>query len=343
MIDCPLASVILPAYNAAPYLPRCLDSLLAQTADSFELIVIDDGSTDGTGDICDAWAARDARIRVIHTENRGVSAARNRGLAEATGEFILFCDADDTVAPDWIRKLCDRGASDSADMAVCGVTLRYPTPTLPRDVPTDWSGIEGGAMPLSAVWRLQERGLMLTPCNKSFRRAVLEAHGLRFDESLAYCEDEQFILRYLLHAEHGFRVVREDLYTYEKEHAGSLTRRYVPGLWDTIEASRRLREQVFAHVHLDTDSIRTSYCSFLNWRVQQALSNLSAPDCPLSHRERAAEMRRILRSDTCREAFRDGQFGDTPGWYIRVLKTRSAVLLRAVNRLRRLRNEGVAE
>ena len=163
MIDRPLASVILPAYNAAPYLPRCLDSLLAQTADSFELIVIDDGSTDGTGDICDAWAARDARIRVIHTENRGVSAARNRGLGEATGEFILFCDADDTVAPDWIRKLCDRGASDSADMAVCGVTLRYPTPTLPRDVPTDWSGIEGGAMPLSAVWRLQERGLMLTP------------------------------------------------------------------------------------------------------------------------------------------------------------------------------------
>ena len=197
-------------------------------------------------------------------------------------------------------------------------------------------------MPLSAVWRLQERGLMLTPCNKSFRRAVLEAHGLRFDESLAYCEDEQFILHYLLHAEHGFRVVREDLYTYEKEHAGSLTRRYVPGLWDTIEASRRLREQVFAHVHLDTDSIRASYCSFLNWRVQQALSNLSAPDCPLSHRERAAEMRRILRSDTCREAFRDGQFGDTPGWYIRVLKTRSAVLLRAVNRLRRLRNGGVA-
>ena len=62
MIDCPLASVILPAYNAAPYLPRCLDSLLAQTADSFELIMIDDGSTDGTGNICDAWAARDARI-----------------------------------------------------------------------------------------------------------------------------------------------------------------------------------------------------------------------------------------------------------------------------------------
>ena len=81
MIDCPLASVILPAYNAAPYLPRCLDRLLAQTADRFELFVIDDGSTDGTGDICDAWAARDARIRVIHTENRGVSAARNRGIA----------------------------------------------------------------------------------------------------------------------------------------------------------------------------------------------------------------------------------------------------------------------
>ena len=336
------ASVILPAYNAAPYLSRCLDSLLAQTEGNFELIVVDDGSTDGTGALCDTWAARDARIRVIHTENRGVSAARNRGLDAASGQYVLFCDADDAVAPDWIGRLCNAGTAEPADMVLCGVKLVYPSLTPAREVPTDWGGIAGGVMPLSAVWQLQERGLMLTPCNKSFRRSVLEENRLRFDESLAYCEDEQFILRYLLHAEHGFRVVREDLYIYEKDHAGSLTRRYVPGLWDTVETSRRLREQVFAHAQVDTDAIRTPYCSFLNWRVQQALSNLNASDCPLSQRERAAEMRRILRSDTCREAFRHGRFGDTPGWYVRVLKTRSAALIRTVNRLQRLRNGGAA-
>lgn len=340
----PLASVILPAYNAARYLPRCLDSLLAQTEKNFEVILVDDGSTDGTGEICDSRAARDRRVRVIHTENGGVSKARNKGLDAAGGKFVLFCDADDTVSPDWVGKLCGDGMTDAddMDMAVCGIKLVYPG-AAPREVPTDWNGIGDCSLPLSAVWQLQERGLMLSPCNKSFRRSILETQSLRFDESMAYCEDEQFVLRYLLHADHGFRVVREDLYFYEKEHEGSLTHRYVPDLWNAIETSRVLREQLFAQAGVDTDAIHTSYCSFLNWRVQQALANLSVPGCPLSRRERAAEMRRILRSNTCREAFRDGNFGNTPGWYATVLKSRSAELLRTVNRLISLKNGGRAK
>ena len=174
---------------------------------------------------------------------------------------------------------------------------------------------------------------MLTPCNKSFRREILETNQLRFDESLAYCEDEQFILRYLLCAKQGFWVVQEDLYVYEKQHAGSLTHRYVPNLWDTVEKSRALRERLFAQAGVDTGAIRVSYCTFLNWRVQQALSNLNQTK-GMSKRACTSEMRRILRSDPCREAFRNGNFGDTPGWYVRVLKMRSAGLLRMVNRLR---------
>lgn len=329
----PAATVIVPAYNAAPYLSRCLDSLLAQTERAFELILVDDGSTDETGAICDMRAAQDARIRVIHAANGGVSAARNRGLAAATGRFVLFCDADDVVEPTWIERLCGAGVPDDADMAVCGVKLVYPGSTPPRVRNTDWQGIAEGSVPLSAVWQLQERGLMLTPCNKSFRREILEANQLRFDESLAYCEDEQFILRYLLCAQQGFWVVREDLYAYEKQHAGSLTHRYVPGLWDTVEKSRALREELFVHAGVDTGAIQSSYCTFLNWRVQQALSNLNQAK-GMPKRERTSEMRRILRSGTCREAFRSGRFGDTPGWYVRVLKTRSVGLLRTVNRLR---------
>ena len=93
----PLISVIIPVYNAATYLPACLDSVLAQTCRDIEVIIVDDGSTDGSGKVCDDYVCRDARVRVIHRENGGPSAARNEGLALAKGEYVAFVDSDDVV------------------------------------------------------------------------------------------------------------------------------------------------------------------------------------------------------------------------------------------------------
>lgn len=101
----PLISVIIPAYNVAPFLPRCLDSLLSQTWQHFELIVVDDGSTDDTAAIVDAYAARDPRVHVLHQQNGGVSSARNAGLAASHGELIGFADGDDWVKPDYLQRL----------------------------------------------------------------------------------------------------------------------------------------------------------------------------------------------------------------------------------------------
>ena len=98
-------SVIVPAYNVEDYLPRCLDSLLAQTFRDFELILVDDGSSDTTGIICDRYGETDARVRVLHQTNAGVSAARNRALEIASGAFITFVDADDTTDPTYLERL----------------------------------------------------------------------------------------------------------------------------------------------------------------------------------------------------------------------------------------------
>lgn len=99
----PLVSIIVPVYNAAKYLRRCVDSLLAQTYDPIEIILVDDGSTDGSAAICDEYK-KDARVRVIHQENHGASAARNAGLDAMCGEYVMFVDSDDYVSPEYVRK-----------------------------------------------------------------------------------------------------------------------------------------------------------------------------------------------------------------------------------------------
>ena len=115
-----LVSVIIPVYNCSEYLPRCVDSLLKQTHDRLEIILVDDGSTDGSSGICDRMAESDSRVSVIHKPNGGVSSARNAGIDEAKGEFITFADADDYVNPDHIGRLLDMIRRHDSDVAVCG-------------------------------------------------------------------------------------------------------------------------------------------------------------------------------------------------------------------------------
>lgn len=114
----PLISMIVPVYNVAAYLPRCLDSIVGQTYGNLEILLVDDGSTDGSGEICHRYARADQRIRVIHQENRGVSAARNAGLEEMTGEYVMFVDSDDWIGPDAVQVLYDRLERDGSQLAI---------------------------------------------------------------------------------------------------------------------------------------------------------------------------------------------------------------------------------
>lgn len=114
-----MISVIVPVFNVADYLMRCVDSLLAQDEPSFELILVDDGSTDGSSKLCDDAALQDSRIRVIHTENHGVASARNRGIEAAEGEYVAFVDADDYVAPTFLSTLLQGIEQSGAQFAAC--------------------------------------------------------------------------------------------------------------------------------------------------------------------------------------------------------------------------------
>ena len=122
-----LISIIIPAYNIENYISTCLDSLLAQTYRDLEIIVVNDGSKDGTGAIMDTYAARDSRIMAIHKENGGVTSARLCGVKAATGDWIGFVDGDDIIEPDMYERLMANAVKHGADISHCGYRMVFPS------------------------------------------------------------------------------------------------------------------------------------------------------------------------------------------------------------------------
>ena len=118
-------SIIVPVYNSKDYLDRCIQSILSQTYQYWELLLIDDGSVDTSGEICDRYAARDDRIRVFHQMNKGVSTARNVGLANANGDYIAFCDSDDWVENNWLETMYMSACTNDCDVVYCDATYHY--------------------------------------------------------------------------------------------------------------------------------------------------------------------------------------------------------------------------
>ena len=178
-------SVIVPVYNCEPYLPACLDSILNQTYSDLEIIVVDDGSTDGSPAICDAYTQKDARIRVIHQENQGVSVARNTGLDIASGEFIAFVDSDDTLEPDMYQLLMELAQTHQADIAHCGYK-KVRLDGSSKDVcGTDVLLVQDSAEASKCLLRGQY--FVGSPWNKLYKRHLFQ--DIRFDPTLKNNED----------------------------------------------------------------------------------------------------------------------------------------------------------
>ena len=196
----PLVSVIVPVYKAEAYLTECVESILAQSLNDFELLLIDDGSPDGSGAICDAYALRDARVRAIHKENGGVSSARNQGIELARGRYIVFVDSDDHISPDYLQDLV-RAAGAHPDSKML-VIADYQ--------PFSEKGFEERTFPKQFTARLLPGGtssdqfrdlvfgfIIFPPYCKLYRRDVIRSLGLRFDTEIRTAEDFDFNRRYL--------------------------------------------------------------------------------------------------------------------------------------------------
>ena len=215
----PMVSIIVPIYNAEQYLRRCVDSILNQEYTNYELLLVNDGSTDASGDICEEYGDQDPRVIVIQKENTGVSDSRNRALDRARGKYLQFLDSDDWITPDATRLFVRAAEEYGCDMVI-----------------SDFYRVVGER--LSPKGDIEEEGvltreefaahMMENPAdfyygvlwNKLYRRDIVEEHKLRMDTDISWCEDFMFNLEYIRYAK-VFYALHAPIYYYVKRK-GSL-------------------------------------------------------------------------------------------------------------------------
>ena len=246
MIFLPKISVIVPVYKAENYLEKCVRSVLEQDFTDWELILVDDGSPDGSPTLCDRFAGEDGRVRVLHQENGGVSVARNNGMAMAEGDFIAFLDSDDWMAPQALSLMYGRLVETGANTVMGGNWLAYDGgntaeehPPLPEGVYPPAVVRQSCSVPLLCD-RLREGAANGYVWRCLLSRRLIEKAGIRF--SGAYLEDELFLIEYFA-CDVTLAVVDQPVYYYY-QNPMSVTKRYLKDFTGTFFASLALKEKL---------------------------------------------------------------------------------------------------
>ena len=231
----PLVSIVIPVFNVERHLRQCLDSVLRQTLKEWECICIDDGSPDGSGAILDEYGNRDARFKIIHQRNRGVSAARNLGIKLASAPYLTFIDSDDWVEDDALESLLSAMKESCADMVMCSICIHqenhqevsmetpYPPSGNMRDeYAVTEKSFSGAALVDVSIWA------------KLFSAETIRAHQIHFAPELKVSEDMEFSTRMLCHSRR-VSIIRKPLYHYRAGHESSIMNNIVRGRMKTSD------------------------------------------------------------------------------------------------------------
>lgn len=236
-------SVIIPVYNAEKTLDRCLSSLCAQDYPDAELLLIDDGSTDSSAAICRTWAGYDLRVRFLQKGNGGVSSARNLGLDQARGEYVLFVDSDDYVQPGYFSRLDAMDPDGRYDYLLFPYYRFDGLRETKRELPVFASRDPARVEPMLA--HAYGRKWINAPWNKRYRRCILEENDIRFHTDLPIAEDTLFNLHYLLRCR-SLCIGADALYTVSLENPGSLSRKPLANRRELLALADREAAQAIA-------------------------------------------------------------------------------------------------
>ncbi len=241
----PQISIIVPVYNVEQYLPRCIDSILSQSFADFELILVDDGSKDNSGAICDGYARKDTRIRVFHKNNGGVGAARNLGLSRANGEWVYFVDSDDIVLPDALETFGCLIESNT-DFVMAGFCASDEYGTIIERPKVQRCGELTAMQALKEMYAPTDFGYQGYLWCKLFKKEAIRQNNLQFVESISFNEDRLFIVEYLC-CVNNVSYTTKSVYNYIKRSGsamGTLKTGYNKKYATDFEAYVRMYERI---------------------------------------------------------------------------------------------------
>lgn len=216
-----MISIIIPVYNVSQYLNECIQSVINQSYQNFECILIDDGSSDGSEIICDQWTQHDNRIRVIHQPNQGVSKARNKGIAEAQGEYIAFIDSDDWIDSNYLNTLLRPIEESNVDLVVCGLQQHYSNETF-KNYSYKTGIIHIERQDTKAFTDINKKFLLFGPVIKLYKRTIIQTHNIHFPPEYTYGEDLLFNYNYLEYVKVIY-IIDQCLYHYRIIGNGTLS------------------------------------------------------------------------------------------------------------------------
>ena len=271
-------SIIVPVYNGENVLKRCVDSLLKQDADDFEVILVNDGSRDGSQAIAEAYAEKDPRVRAVYKENGGVSSARNRGLEEATGEYIRFVDVDDWLPMESTKLLVREMESSGADLAI-GDFYRVVDENVSQKGSIDKPGVMDRRQYADQMMRTPADLYYGVLWNKIYRKEIIDRYEVRMDEHISYSEDMIFNLEYLIHAE-TISVLKAPVYYYVRTK-GSLVEQNM-----NLNSAVRMKKSVIGYYNefyksvFDTRSYQERLPVIYGYLLSFSTDALSIPFAP---------------------------------------------------------------
>lgn len=282
----PLISVIMPVYNAENVVSESIESVIAQRFSAWELIIVDDGSTDKSGKICDDLAARDARIKVFHVENGGVSNARNYGLQHAKGIYIQFLDADDLVMPDTLQIAYEN--SRDFDLVIWSYE-RFPVKGIQKTEKTYECFSFNEITECFPV--LLSQNLFNVPWNKLFKRNKIVENGLHFQVGMQVGEDQLFNLAYISTCR-SMKILPDILSKYRCGVQETLSAKFYPDLMETQQMLKEKADQIFQGNKTIIAVTREKYLGYVSHYIQTcACSN------KLTRVQKIALIKKILNDE----------------------------------------------
>ena len=243
MNTCVEISVIVPIYNSEKYLQRCIDSILSQTFKDYELLLIDDGSTDCSGDICNEYARKDNRIKVFHQQNKGVSAVRQFGIENACGVYSIHVDSDDWVEPNMLWEMYQTALNENSDLVIADFFVNTTEKQIYRfQKPTALNSEQ-------VLYDILSGSLHGSTGNKLLKQALYKQYAVSFPENLNYCED---VLIWVQILQHNIKIsyLPEAFYHYDYQiNQNSITRNYTH---DTYQQRCIYLQQLQTYLHTTT-------------------------------------------------------------------------------------------